>query len=265
MQTIKVITHVSVDLDAVCSVWAYKRAQEHGTRFEMVFKPANWVPETEDDKKAVILDMDSGLKGDPSCFGEIINKYWPTLKDWPLVDYVNIQDNKGRANEILSKDKKSSDILATATLTAVLVAFKNLYGRDERVLEEMEKLLDGLSITHQLHKQGVEAAKKAEWIGTVAISRNLNSPVVNGILFGKGAIAVIYIDGPNLGIVKGSEGPSLDIPALIDYIKKEEGWYIHPKGFLVARGTRKSPVTTPSKLDVERIAKIIHFNHIGNQ
>lgn len=76
-------------------------------------------------------------------------------------------------------------------------------------------------------------------------------------LFNKGFEAVVYADGYNIGLLV-KDGCSVDQPELKEMFKKageEEEWYFHPAGYMVSRGTRKSPVETSSNVDPYLLAK----------
>jgi len=84
---------------------------------------------------------------------------------------------------------------------------------------------------------------------------------VNAVLFSRGADFVVYVDGNNLGVVRRTDcSISTATDRLLGLIREagEEGeWFVHPAGFLVARGTRKAPARTPSRLTAKQIADAV--------
>ena len=85
---------------------------------------------------------------------------------------------------------------------------------------------------------------------------NTSGVPVNGILFDRGAALVVFLDGHNLGVVKRDDiEASLDHEAVHKLVDGEDGWFFHPNGWLVARGTRKAPAETPSMIEPEDLAR----------
>jgi hypothetical protein len=273
----RIFTHLNVDLDATCSVWAARKYIPGAQQGEVEFRRADWNGEgmSEED---LALDLDAGGRGwkgekredgkISSCFGEIIARHAPAndqLALAPLVKFVEAQDAYGNAVEHLvpQAGKATIECLAATSLNAVLRAFQALYPRDDRkVVEKMSEVLDGILEQGRLRARAVREADGAQWVGPkVAIIRNATSPMTNGVLFERGARVVVYVDGHNLGVIRaGGESLRMDHPELRAVVEKAgetNEWYAHPAGFLYCRGSRKSPATTLTKVNPVELAETV--------
>lgn len=107
---ISIFTHVRPDLDAVSSVWYFKRfVAPKEAELQLVFVPANWKGE-EMQEGDVALDIEAGGKGDKgtklpdgrvmSCFAGLVKRYGGTIQQdvlRPVVEFVDAQDSTGDA------------------------------------------------------------------------------------------------------------------------------------------------------------------------
>lgn len=259
----KVYTHINVDLDAVASVWLWTRVINPNVEYELIFKPANWQPDGEIEKGDILLDMSAGIKGKNggSCFQELALNHLSTQNCQALSELIQFVDALDRGNVIKNLIGANNKILACTCLSAVLRAFQAKYRRDPDknrvVCEKMFDILDGMLLTGRARMEAKEEAKNAEWISKdVAITRDNERTGTHGVLFEDyGAKIIIYIDGCNLGMVKKDDvDVRLDNSIIKEIIGDEEGWYCDERGFLFARGTRKAPVDTPSKVNPHALA-----------
>jgi hypothetical protein len=265
-------THVNVDLDAVASVWAFRRI--HDIRDSVVrFHPASWDgsgAKPED----VILDMDAadrGVKGDRdpdgtthSCLALLVKgTEFQDLLGY-LVRFIDAQDSKGSAYKWLAPelDNQVSAVFSATGLNSVLRALQGVHrGDDAMVLSRMEEIFDGMLMAAKARRRASLDADRATLVGNVAISDS-KEMATSGVLFERGARAVVYIDGFSLGIVRSSDYPDFRMDAneirdVVAEAREEAEWYAHPAGFLYCRGSRKNPVTTKSKVDPVVLAKAV--------
>jgi hypothetical protein len=98
--------------------------------------------------------------------------------------------------------------------------------------------------------------------GLVRINSGNKERQINGMLFHAGALVVIFQnrDGTELGALRNKrylpDTVRLDDPLIREVIKSAGEsvgsvpgtWFVHPSGFLMARGTRKAPAKSPSRV-----------------
>jgi len=243
---------------------------------QVIFVPANW-DGAEMEEGDLALDIDAGGKGlkglkDPdgtvhSCFASIIEQYAPERDKMALahlVRFVDMQDSRGSVvNNLLpdvSRDVRA--IFAVTGLGSVLRALQAIHQKDHVVFNKMAEILDGmLKIAHARQYAQADANRAERLPNGVWLVRNSSEVSTTNILFERGAQAVVFVDGHNIGVLRRN---GLSVRADHDAVRqvvaeKDEldEWYAHPSGFLFARGTRKSPATTASKVDPRRLAHAV--------
>jgi hypothetical protein len=288
-----IYTHMNLDLDAVCSIWFARQVLKHPGEYKFVPANWDGEEMGEGDIALDINAGDKGIKGEKdadgvtySCFRYLLRKYAkgtvgePATRSFagsstvvkaltPLAEFVDAQDAHGSAVKYLVPEagKKAQEILMSTGLNAVLRAVQAIKGPDDRaVVEFMTPILDGLlkAGVNRIKAEGeADAAtiisdKTGIFAGGVAVVRNAKHYATNGILFERGIRAVVFVDGMNLGVCReGGERVRMDAEPVREVVQEageEKEWFAHPAGFLYARGTRKAPATTPSKVDPERLA-----------
>lgn len=270
-----IYTHVSVDLDAVASVWAVKRYFNGAKDASINFRSARW-DGSEMRMGDVAVDIDAGGKGIKgkrengliySSFKTIMEQYAPKedfndLKH--LIDFIDTQDSIGSSVEHFIKEasEEAKKIFSLTGINAVLRALQAFHQRDdETVCQKMSDIFDGMLYTARARRKSILEAEKAERLPNgIAILRNARMGT-HRHLFDQGVRVVVYVDGHNLGIVKkNGEKINLDHPRIINLIKSSgelKEWFFHEAGYLACRGSRKGPVRTPSKINPIKLAKII--------
>lgn len=265
-------THKNVDLDAVCSVWAYKYyAIPKDKEVKINFVPAS----TKKNLKItdIYLDIDGGIKGLKegkdgkihSCLKQLLKIYAPKEDEQSLeylVDYIDRVDTYGLWD--LVKDLKAYDtrIISENTLHGILenLRYSNLPHKDEDICSIFEEICNGALKKGHLRIAAEEEVKRTEFPfgNDIAIIREKKSPFTMGLLFKKGAKVVIYTDGMNIGVVR-KDGETFSLKDLLEeeLTKIEEGWFFHEHGFLAARGTFKNPAESKSSIDPVKIAEIL--------
>ena len=259
-----VITHMNVDLDAACSVWAAKILGPYGDH-NIRFVPANWPgPVVEGD---VAVDIPVGIKGEESCFGTLLSM-WGTPEDKAALRavraFVDAQDSSGSAIKALAPDldRGVQQVFAGTCMNAIFRAGqRQLAGHDHRTVEWWGEILTGLHKAGLARLRAEQEADKAQLFGPVALVVNSREFATNGVLFERGIRAVVFVDGLNLGVCReGSEKTRMDHPAIkavVTAAGELEEWFSHPAGFLFARGTRKAPATTASAVNPELLARAV--------
>jgi hypothetical protein len=106
-----------------------------------------------------------------------------------------------------------------------------------------------------------EANDSVEIFGKVALIRNAKTRI-NSNLFNQGFKLVVYVDDYNIGVLSRDGDPRADNPMTRNAVFEAgevmgegENWFAHPSGRLFCRGSRKSPVSTPSKVDPVKLAE----------
>jgi hypothetical protein len=263
----RIYTHQHIDLDAAASVWLYLRFVD--AERQVVFRPANW-DGRDAEADAAILDLDCGLKGEKgadgrvhACFATLVRRHVEAADREalrPLVDLIDLQDSTGDAIRALGVTAPQAvEVLSATGLNGVLSALRLRYPTDDQpLLERMCEIFDGLLELGRSRIRAEREARAARWVGEVAIVQDAREHGTKRLLFEQGAVAVVYRDGNDLGAVRGDDRAlRLDHPAIRALVAAEPGWFFHPAGFLAARGTRKAPARTPSRIDPEELARAI--------
>lgn len=274
----KIYTHMNVDLDAVCSVWAARRFRvlPHADEAEIVFVPANWPgPVPFGDLAVDVSAGGAGRKGEMesdgvvhSCFEGLVKRHasrddQEAIRE--LVAFVDAQDAHGSAVRHLvpGASRASQSVLAFTGINAVLRALQSVHGGDDdAVIDAMFPILDGMLKTGRSRQRARLEAMDAERVGPVAIVVGAREYGTNAALFeDHGVRAIVYVDGFNLGVVReGAETIRADhevIRELVAAAGEEKEWFAHSAGFLYCRGSRKSPATTASKVDQRALARAV--------
>jgi hypothetical protein len=275
----KIYTHLFVDLDAVCSVWAARKFIPGASEAQVAFKAANWDgAEAEDDDIIVDINASSkGLKGVKDADGTVHSATAMILDSYAnevdqkilenLLIYVDVQDSTGQVVENIIGSRlndKETELLSANSLTAIFNAVKTFHSNDSIVIERMSEIFDGILEAGRAYRRAEIEADAAEIIGNVAIVRNSTEYATNGILMDRGIRVVVFVDGFNMGLVRrNNETLRMDVPAILEVIRNagedigQTEWFAHPAGFLLARGTRKAPSVTPSAVDPRRLAEVV--------
>ncbi|MBM3256260.1 MAG: hypothetical protein FJZ04_02220 [Candidatus Moranbacteria bacterium] len=238
-----------------------------------------------------------GLKGEKgvsgivySCFATVVAKYASPEDQAALAEltiFVNLQDATGNAynhlldyrwipdgiiykyrqvrnelkEEVGSQANFAAGILSATGLNAVLRAFQATHPRnDALVVERMGEIFSGLLANGRARYRAEVEANQAKILpgGRVAIVTDSKEFGTNGVLFERGVRAVVYQDGPNIGLIRrGDETLRMDHPLIREIViaaGELDEWFAHPAGFLFCRGSRKAPAEQQSRVDPRAIA-----------
>jgi len=249
----KINTHLSIDLDAVASVWAAREFIPGAREAEVEFRPAGWDGSgmEEGDLALDIQAGGRGLKGEKgeggivySCFAGIVSEYASPADQAALanlVAFVDAQDAHGSAAKHLLRPRSPESglwpdqvevyelgraglnearmVLEATGLNAVLRALQAVHPRnDALVLERMSEIFSGMLQAGRARQRAKVEADKAEILagGKVAIVSDSREFGTNAVLFEeRGVRVVVYIDGNNLGLNReGSETLRMDHPEI---------------------------------------------------
>lgn len=269
----QIYTHINPDLDAACSVWAARTFG--GFRQAAVqFVPANWDGASlrEED---IAVDIEAGGRGHKgvllpdghrlSAFSALLQHFMVRSEVMGALScvgqFVDAQDAHGSAVNHLAPEasKAARQVLGATGLGAVWRAIQWQRSNDESALEAFGRVLDGLLHNGISRVRGEYEADRVQTLnGRVAIVRNAKHFATNGILFERGIQAIVFVDGYNLGLCRRDDvALRMDHPDLRSVVEDEGElgeWFAHPAGFLFARGTRKAPAHSPSRVDPRQLA-----------
>ena len=273
----KIFTHFSVDLDAVCSVWAARQFIPGAADATVEFRPANWDGDGMD-AGDLALDIEAGgmgLKGEKgdggivhSCLASIVAEHAAPADQAALaslVSFVDAQDSRGSAVKFLvpGASADAREVLAMTGINAVLRAIQATHPRnDALVVERMSEIISGMLQAGRARQRAVDEAARAEIVGgKVAIVRDSREFATNGVLFEEhGVRVVVYVDGHNLGVIRhGDESLRMDHPALAAVVEaagETSEWFAHSAGFLFCRGSRKAPAACASMVNPSELARV---------
>jgi hypothetical protein len=201
----------------------------------------------------------------------------------PISRFVDVQDSTGNAVFELAQQSialtdgwgdsqmatKSKQFIAlqAASLTSVIHALATSTKTDLGLVKAVLPIFDGLLENGLSRLRAEREADNAEIIGDVAVVRNSKEFATNGILFERGIRYVVFVDGNNMGITRGRGETIPCTNALTKVIIDDSGegwqsdggeWFAHSAGFLLARGTRKAPMDSPSKVDPVELAEVMN-------
>lgn len=261
----RVYTHMSVDIDAVSSVWFASRFMFPGENLDIRFVPANWDGEGME-KEDLALDISAGGKGIKgridrdgavhSCFASLLfncedkeaKKVLKTLSY--LIDKHDAFGNSGGGNK--------KNISAFIGLSIAMRALQAKHKNDHMTVSRMFEILDGLyeiNLAKEDFRKNIGNYVQPVGKTALLITEGQSATSSRG-LFQRGFDAVVYVDGYSIGLLV-KDGYSVNHSELKEFFKKfgeEDRWYFHPTGYMVSCGTRKSPAKTTSNVDPYKLA-----------
>ncbi len=276
MEKKTIFTHCNIDIDAMCSVWFTLRfiLKTNLEKVKLVFKPANWDGEGMDEND-LALDIHAGgrgIKGEfkngrtHSCFQTLFNENFDKIDPefyktiYSLSAFIDKHDSEGqnflRAIKINGNEK--SELLTLKGLFQVFWAYKINNG-DLDVIKKFSENLDNFIDLEIKRKKIFENLDKVD-PGKVILTKNVEVP--SGFLAFQGKKIKVYIDGYNVGVVIidpnfGNEETLNVIREVVeragDSFGYGDNWSVGQDYRLICRGSRSSPVTTPSKVNPQKL------------
>jgi hypothetical protein len=254
-----ILTHMHPDLDALASAWLARRMR--GNREEVRFVPASWPGPVSPQDLAV--DIPAGIKGrlDPAT-GRVSSAFLQLLVRpeagpfrrplAPLAALVEAQDTTGCGLETLAGRDIPEPVRAHG-LPALIEAARQTLQDDARILEWASCIFDGILLQHDLREKESRQADAARWSGPVALVEGDAA----GELFRRGARAVVYSDGPNLGALRARDETFHLGDILEPWLRargQADGWFFHSAGFIACHGSRKAPAAKPPAVPAVEVA-----------
>ncbi|MDP3985382.1 MAG: hypothetical protein Q8P82_01340 [bacterium] len=176
----------------------------------------------------------------------------------PFIAFIKLCETNPPVSLLASVvPREALPVLEATSLVGVFRALVAVHGEGATLEERMFQLFDGLiqNGIKRLYAQH-EARETPIMAGRVAI---LEEPKYSGtslaLIRHHGVDAVVYKRGNNIG-VRSRKGLHIwmDHPLIREAVGSEPDWFFHPEGFLAARGTRKAPSMSPSKIDPVHLA-----------
>ncbi len=268
----RIFTHISPDLDALSSVWFFMRFIAK-KQLEVKFVPASWDGH-DMGPHDVALDIDAGglgfkgkktFKGQVhSCFKSLVDQYADNETRFALkslVKFIDRSDTYGGVNKVGDFSKnKGYQITSFIALSLSMKAFMAVHESDHVVMSRMMELFDGIfKINKEKLKNQKNIMKNSIVVGKTVILPESNNISARNLIFGKGYEALIYVNGNNIGLLtKGDlRADSPEVLQVIEDAGESREWFFHSAGYLAARGTRKDPRETGSKVDPYKLATAI--------
>ncbi len=229
----RIITHCSVDLDAVACIVA---AREAGHTGALCFVPANVTPPDD----AIVLDHPAGEKGrldaDGTRHAAVCAFVEQNNLDWcpRLLAEIDEQDSTGMVKQ------------PRFSLAEILAGLKAT-NFDDEVCVLMGDIIHGLNYLHRQRQKVISViqASKNVLVGDslfLVLPVGPQSPLVGIEANKEGFAGSIYAQGHNLGVTRY---PGHDTPDLRLLAPRLPGWFIHSAGFLACWGSRKAPASGP--------------------
>ncbi len=263
----KVVVHDNVDIDAIVASYLMTKI------FDVEIITASNV---KPDDEVIVVDMPADKvnarvvacydhhSGEPyNSASEAVFEQTEVKEKYPhlrfLVELANACDS-GRVLTLPSAIKLFH-------LSGYVVALKTAGRSDEEVIKELHEILRTYEkMLWQIHsaqndaQDNISNAEIHEIKGVkVAIVRSASTHI-NNVLFTSGVDLIIFEDGNNMGVLRNASVSKPDLTDLKPIIEEKlrelkaedeiNEWFFHPKGFIAARGTRKYPAKTPSRLGV---------------
>lgn len=280
-----IFTHVSVDIDAVSSVWAARKFIPGAEKAKVVFVPANW-DGAEMQKGDYAVDIYAGGRGikgakdssgcTHSCFRTIVERYalredQLALRD--LVAFIDADDSTGNAFKALFPNTTTEEQkrLRSISVGIAFAAIKYQYGSDDNaVVERWSEMLDSILQMGRDKQIAMAQAREIPVVNGVAVVYNTPSMVRRMLSQEFGARMIVFVNKNTIGINRGEdEKLRTDHPAIRavvetagEQVSARDGgepgkWFAHPYGFLFCWGSNKAPAMTTSKVKPEDLAEAI--------
>lgn len=278
-----IVTHINPDLDAVASVWVFKRfdEQEAGQATLGFVSAGDRISPVILEQRGLDADMvvhvDTGL-GDFDHHSEalankrvcaaslvrdyVVNKYPDIAKDEALkriIDFVIDVDHFG---DFYWPEPNNDRYLFN--LDEVLHHLKTIGDTDEEVVEFGLKALDSIYAGFGVRIAAEEEIKKGIEFETVwgkALGLFTANDEVMKFAQKSGYNLIVRKD-PEYGNVriKAVPGKKIDLTQVYEKITSRDNeatWYFHPAKTMLLNGSHKKPNQVPSRLSLEEVMQII--------
>jgi hypothetical protein len=244
-----VYTHQRVDADAAFSVaaWAYltdRRIKELDLHF---VSSEDQIP-----PNVVALDVLKGIKGSNSCCFAKLLPFFGEKKNYHLEalgTYLTKVDNHQKYEEGLPPG------VFYLLPAHILVGLKMRGVPDRELCEWAELTLIALIAQgermEQSYNSDLPPGSEKFLSGRVVLLPPGSPQYATSIAFRQGAEVVVYQDGFNTGIIRET---SSKFPLDVVFRSLPDGFYLDPRGFLLAWGSKKFPKSNPSPVSARELA-----------
>ncbi len=272
-----IVTHLSVDLDAIASSWLIKRFLPGWDEADMAFVPAGTtLGGTDPDKNPNIIHVDTGL-------GKFDHHQ---TKDRNMSATRKVFDYLVKENHIKQKDLES--LKRIVDFATSIDHFQEVYFNDptsdiydfmlHRIIDGIRTtksndtdrcnlgfdLLDG---TFQIFKNKINADQEikkgyvfaSKWGKSIALETQ-NEEVMK--LAMKMGYQLVVRKDPEKGFVRVKTIPKkeLDLTPIYKQVIKldpKASWFLHISGNMLINGSSKNPNVIPSSLSLKEVIEII--------
>lgn len=259
------------DLDAVASVWIFKRfGGEQWMDAQVVFVPSgSTLKDMPPDADADIVHVDTGLgeldhhlTNDYVCSALLVYKKLnladPALKR--LVDLVVLVDHaKDLLWEDIAEDKW--EMWLPALLTGYRLLYKGQYEK------QMDFGFEALDAAYKSMRNKVEAEQElgkckeftTKW-GSALGCLTYNDGVLDVGLKRKYTLVVRKDPGKGYIRVTGRVDKGVDLSSALEQFKIKDPkatWYLHPSKVLLRNGSTKNPKMRPTNLTLDQVIDIL--------
>lgn len=272
-----IVTHISVDLDAVSSAWLVRRFMPGWENANLKFVNAG---ETLDSKPAdenpEIIHVDTGLGQfdhhqqrdmEMSAAKKVFNyldsrEYLKIYEKEPLSRMVDLIAKIDNFQEIHFPNPEAD--IYDFSIHQIITGLRPVTKDDEERCELMFKILDG---TLQVFKNKITAEREmkkaftfnSKWGKTFAIESQ-NEETIK--LAQKLGYEMVIRKDPKLGFVRIKTIPSdkLDLTSVYEKLKAEDpdaDWFLHISKNMLLNGSSKKSDVRPSKLTIHKLIDIV--------
>lgn len=266
-----IVTHMNPDLDAIASVWLFKRfGGKEYHEAEVVFVPAGGTyKDMPVDSDLDVVHVDTGLgkldhhqSNDYTSAAEKVSEYLK-LTDLALKRLVDLVVAVDHAKDLAYSD--AADDKWELWLPALLSGYRMLY-RDQYD-RHLAFGMDAMDAAYKVMQNKVEAETELEkgsefqtrWGRAIACVTYNDSVLDVGIR--RGYVLVARKDrGRGYLRVTGRSDASVDLTRVLALLKvadRNATWYLHPSKVLLRNGSTKNPKMRPTTLSIEGIIEVL--------
>jgi len=272
-----IVTHISVDLDAVSSAWLVRKYMPGWENAILKFVNAGETLDGKDpDENPEIIHVDTGLgqfdhhqirdfnlSAAKKVFIHLDSRgYLKVYEKEPLSRMVDLIAKIDNFQEIHFPNPEAD--IYDFSIHQIVAGLRPVTKDDEERCELMFKILDG---TLQVFKNKIKAEREmkeaftfnSKWGKTFAIESQ-NEETIK--LAQKLGYEMVIRKDPKLGYVRIKTIPSekLDLTPLYKKLKKTDSkadWFLHVSKNMLLNGSSKKSDVSPSKLTINKLIDII--------
>ncbi len=271
-----IVTHFSVDLDAVTACWLVKKFIPGWSKADIVFVHAgstlNKLPPDGDPN---IIHVDTGFGAfdhhqcdDNTCAAKLVfehlvrKKYINNKLIVPLERLIAFVNDIDHFAEVNFPDAIADryDFLFSHIIESLKVTFRD----DKKILEVCFAILDAILLSFKNKVRAEEDIKKgylfkSKWGKSIAMETGSEEALKLALKMG---YDLVIRKNPNNGSLRIKTLPKkiLDLTPLYTKIKevdKKATWFLHASKNMLLNGSAKNPSLIPSSLSLEKLIAIV--------